>query len=210
MQRLKCREELFKISDLLIQLRKVLLDTAEENADTIIPGYTHMQPAQPITYGHYLSAHASALERDFDRLAAAFRRTNLNPMGAGALAGTGFNINRNLTGSYLAFDADLANTLDAVASRDYAAEIVSALTIMLSTIGRMNQDFYFWITSEFSLIDLPDEFLFSSSINLAQHRHRNLMTLTTSGPGSTFLQETNRNASTHSPVSSLTRKSARI
>ena len=163
-QRLKCREELLKIIDLLLGLRQILLDIAEDNVDKIIPGYTHMQPAQPITYAHYLSAHCSAIKRDFDRLIEAYKRTNLNPMGAGALAGTGFNIDRTLTGKYLGFDGDLVNTLDAVASRDYVAETVSGMTIFLSTISRMNQDFYFWVTSEFSIIKLPDEFVAGSSI----------------------------------------------
>lgn len=123
-----------------------------------------MQPAQPITYGYYLAALGHAFERDFDRLMAAYTKTNLNPLGACALAGTGFAIDRTLTGAYLGFDESMQNALDAVASRDYVADIVFAMTMLLSDIGRMNQDFYFWVTSEFSLLKLPDEFVVGSSV----------------------------------------------
>lgn len=164
MQRIKCRDAVLDIAEQEIELRETLLGLAEENLETIIPGYTHMQPAQPITFGYYLAALSHALERDFDRLTAAYTRTNLNPLGAGALAGTGFNIDRTLTGKYLGFDGVLMNALDAVASRDYVADIVFAMTMLLSDIGRMNQDFYFWVTSEFSTLKLPDEFVASSSI----------------------------------------------
>jgi argininosuccinate lyase len=162
--RLKCREEVLHTAELLLELRRMLLEKAEDNLNTIIPGYTHMQPAQPITYGHYLSGLGSALKRDFDRLLAAYDRTNVNPLGAGALAGTGFNIDRRLTARYLGFDGVLTNTLDAVASRDYLAEVVSALSIMLSTISRMCHDFYIWVTPEFSILQLPDELVIGSSI----------------------------------------------
>jgi argininosuccinate lyase len=162
--RLKCREEVLHITELLLELRRMLLKKGEDNLNTIIPGYTHMQPAQPITYGHYLSGLGSALKRDFDRLLAAYDRTNVNPLGAAALAGTGFKIDRRLTARYLGFDGVLTNTLDAVASRDYLAEVVSALSIMLSNIGRMNHDFYIWVTSEFSILQLPSELVIGSSI----------------------------------------------
>ncbi|WP_337997616.1 argininosuccinate lyase [Oleispirillum naphthae] len=163
-QRIKCRDMVLDAADDMLDLRRVLLRIAEENTETIIPGYTHMQPAQPITFGYYLAALGHAFERDFERLAAAYARTNLNPLGACALAGTGFPIDRTLVGSYLGFDGNLENALDAVASRDYVADIVFAMTMLLSDIGRINQDFYFWVTSEFSILKLPDEFVVGSSI----------------------------------------------
>jgi len=163
-QRIKCRDMILDLAEQVLDLRKTLLQLSEKNVETVIPGYTHMQPAQPITFGYYLAALGQALERDFERLTAAYSRTNRNPLGACALAGTGFPIDRTLVGGYLGFDGDLQNGLDAVASRDYVADIVFAMTMLLSDIGRMNQDFYFWITSEFSIIRLPDEFVIGSSI----------------------------------------------
>jgi argininosuccinate lyase len=163
-QRIKCRDMILDLAEQILDLRKTLLKLSEKNLETVMPGYTHMQPAQPITFGYYLAALGHALERDFERLTAAYSRTNLNPLGACALAGTGFPIDRTLVGGYLGFDGDLQNGLDAVASRDYVADIVFAMTMLLSNIGRMNQDFYFWITSEFSIIRLPDEFVIGSSI----------------------------------------------
>ena len=163
-QRIKCRDSILDLAEQILGLRKTLLHVAGENLETVIPGYTHMQPAQPITYGYYLAALGHAFERDFDRLMAAYTKTNLNPLGACALAGTGFSIDRTLTGAYLGFDESMQNALDAVASRDYVADIVFAMTMLLSDIGRMNQDFYFWVTSEFSLLQLPDEFVVGSSV----------------------------------------------
>lgn len=163
-QRIKCRDMILDIADRILDLRHVLLRISEENLTTIIPGYTHMQPAQPITFGYYLAALGHALERDFERLTAAYARTNLNPLGACALAGTGFPIDRALVSGYLGFDGNVQNALDAVASRDYVADIVFAMTMLLSDIGRVNQDFYFWVTSECSILKLPDEFVIGSSI----------------------------------------------
>lgn len=163
-QRIKCRDSILDIADQSLDLRKTLLRSAEANVETVIPGYTHMQPAQPISYGFYLAALGHALERDFDRLTAAYAKTNQSPLGACALAGTGFDIDRVSTAAYLGFDRNLTNALDAVAARDFVAESVFAMTMLLSDIGRMNQDFYFWVTSEFSIIKLPDEFVIGSSI----------------------------------------------
>jgi argininosuccinate lyase len=164
MQRMKCRAELLRVAQLLLDLRGVILGTAESGLETVIPGYTHMQPAQPITYGHYLAGVAHAFARDSARLMAAYARINLSPLGAGALAGTGFPIDRSLVAAYLGFDGVLTNSLDAVASRDYVAEMLGAMALTLSTLSRMNQDFYFWVTSEFSLLVLPEEFVAGSSI----------------------------------------------
>ena len=163
-QRLKCRDTVLEIAQALLDLRTTLLRVAGENLTTVIPGYTHMQPAQPITYGYYLAALGHAFERDFDRLAEAYRRTNHNPLGACALAGTGFPIDRTAVGNDLGFEGDVENALDAVAARDYVADIVFAMTMALSDLGRMHQDFYFWVTSEFSTLSLPDEFVIGSSI----------------------------------------------
>lgn len=163
-ERIKCREMLLDIADLALDLRRTLLRVAHDNLTTVIPGYTHLQPAQPITFGYYLAALGHAFERDFARLAAAYARTNLNPMGACALAGTGFPIDRAAVGGYLGFDDELRNALDAVASRDYVAEVVFAMTMLLSDIGRACQDFYVWSTSEFAILRLPDAFVVGSSI----------------------------------------------
>lgn len=163
-QRIKCRETILRLADLSLGLRAVLLEVAEANLTTVIPGYTHLQPAQPITFGYHLAALGHAFARDFERLAAAYAKTNRNPLGACALAGTGFPIDRAAVGRYLGFDGEMANALDAVASRDYVADTVFALTMLLSDIGRGCQDFYVWTTAEFGFVKLPDAFVVGSSI----------------------------------------------
>ncbi len=162
--RMKARDALLQLVEVALSLRRVLLNRAETYAGLVMPGYTHLQPAQPITLGHYLSAMADALERDTARLEAAYGRTNRCPLGAGALAGTGFPLDRALGAQLLGFDGLVENSLDAVASRDYALELLSALAILTSTVSRVAGDLYVWATDEFGLIELADEVALVSSI----------------------------------------------
>ena len=130
----------------------------------MMPGYTHLQPAQPTTMGHYLGSVAMALERDAQRLLTVYPRLNLSPMGACAFAGTGFPIDRTLMARLLGFDGVVQSTLDAVASRDYVSELLSATAIMGVTLSRLAQDLYLWCTNEWSAVEVADEVAMTSSI----------------------------------------------
>lgn len=156
-----------KIIDLtadIIKLQKVILCRAEEHCETVMPGYTHSQHAEPITFGHYLLAVFDSLSRDVMRLHNAYSSTNLNPLGAAALASTSFMINRRRTTELLGFRKLIENSYDAVASRDFLAETVSAVTILASNIARVVDSLIIWSTSEFAFVDLPDQYGYTSSI----------------------------------------------
>lgn len=162
--RMRVRDVLLEFLRLLFKARSTALSQAEKFADVVMPGYTHLQPAQPITMGHYLVGIASALERDTRRVTAAYATTNLSPLGAGALAGTTFPIDRAQTSAMLGFDGLIENTLDAVATRDFALELLSAWAIFGLTCSRTGQDFYVWFTHEFGTVDFPDRVAGTSSI----------------------------------------------
>jgi argininosuccinate lyase len=163
-QRMKIRERLCPVIDLALDLRAHMLDVAARHGDTVLTGYTHQQPAQPITVGHYLSAIADALCRDTRRLLRVYPDLNRSPLGAGALAATGFPIDRALTAQLLGFQGLVENSLDAVASRDYVPEILAGFAILAITLGRMSQDLYLWCSYEFGYVDIADEAAITSSI----------------------------------------------
>ena len=142
LQRLHCRDIALDLTDALHRLIEVLIKRADQFADVVMPGYTHMQPAQPSTYGFYLLGIADAFMRDSDRMDAVWPRINLNPMGAAAMTGTSFPIDRDLTTSLLGFDALIEHTQDSVASRDYALELLGVCVQMAVTWSRLAQDFY--------------------------------------------------------------------
>jgi argininosuccinate lyase len=129
-----------------------------------MPGYTHLQPAQPITFGYYLTGLASALQRDAERLADAWKRTNLSPMGAAALATTSFPIDRTMTAELLGFDGVLEHGLDCVASRDFAVELTAAAAQLAVTLSRFAQDMFVMVSHEFSSVEFPDSVCGTSSI----------------------------------------------
>ena len=162
--RMRVRDMLLEFMSLLFKIRSTALQQAERFADVVMPGYTHLQPAQPITMGHYLAGVAAALERDTRRMTAVYAATNLSPLGAGALAGTTFPIDRARTAALLGFDGLIENTLDAVATRDFALELLSAWTLFGLTCSRTGQDFYVWFTHEFGTVDFPDRVAGTSSI----------------------------------------------
>jgi len=164
MSRMRCRDALYWLLQAVFGLRRVLIGRAREHAGTVMPGYTHLQPAQPITLGHYLLAVEGGLERDTDRLRAALCRANYSPLGAAALAGTGFPIDRLLTARLLGFDGLVENTLDCVASRDFLLEAAAAGALLGVTLSRLAQDLYVWYTHEFGMIDFPDSTAGTSSI----------------------------------------------
>jgi argininosuccinate lyase len=164
MSRMRVRDLVLDLLDRTIGFRLSLLDRAEQEVETIITGYTHLQPAQPITLGHYLVAIEQAVSRDGDRLFHTFQTVNKSCLGAGALAGTGFPINRQLTSDLLGFDGLIENTLDAVASRDFLLELFSNLAIIAVTLSRLAQDIFVWCSYEFGIIDIPDRLAGTSSM----------------------------------------------
>lgn len=162
--RVRARDYALRIGHALIEVAQAALTQAGRYADCVMPGYTHMQAAQPITYGYYLSALADAWSRDLDRILHALETADASPLGACALAGTSFPIDRVATSSMLGFSQPLANSLDSVASRDFALELSAALSIMMITCSRMVQDFYIWSTPEFGYLSFPDSIASTSSI----------------------------------------------
>lgn len=164
LDRLRCREVLMDLIDTLHRVRQTALDNAKVFAEVVMPGYTHLQPAQPITYGYYLSAVEQALERDCKRLTQTLESMNQSPLGAAAFAGTPFDIDRARTAELLGFDGYLDNALDAVGSRDFIVESLSHLSLLSLFWSRVAQDYFVWSTHEFSLIDFPDSVAATSSI----------------------------------------------
>lgn len=162
--RMALREELLNLMDSIIKLQDAMMELSEEHVQTIIPGYTHLQPAQPITFAHYLLSFMDALNRDLDRLDDAYRRVDQCPMGAGALATTSFPISRERVADLLGFSEIIENSLDAVSSRDFILETLASLSILAVNLSRLVEDLILWCTSEFRMIDLPDEFASTSSI----------------------------------------------
>ena len=162
--RIALRSEIQNIMHLVLEMQQALLETAAKHTETVILEYTHLQAAQPVTYGHYLLMHFDALGRDFERLQAAYVHVNLCPLGAGALATTSFPINRKTTAQLLGFDAVLENSLDAVGSRDFILETQSALALLAVNLSRLAEDLIIWSSAEFATVELPDEFTSTSSI----------------------------------------------
>jgi len=162
--RMALREELINLLTLIMNLQDTIIALSKEHVQTLIPGYTHLQPAQPITFAHYLLSFFDALGRDSDRIIEVYTRVDRCPMGAGALATTSFSISRERVSSLLGFGDVLENSFDAVSSRDFLLEILGALSILAVDISRLVEDLIIWCTSEFRIIDLPDEFSSTSSI----------------------------------------------
>ena len=164
LNRLELRRSLVIIFDYLIKLQSVLLEKAEKEKDIVITGYTHTQPAQPITMGYYYSAVLEALERDFTRLQAAYINTNRCPYGAAAFAGASFPLDREMLAKLLGFDEVLENALDCIASKDFLLETEMAFSNLAVTLSRVAQDLYMWSTDEFGLLDVGGEVAVCSSI----------------------------------------------
>jgi len=145
-------------------LQSVLLSLAETHADTIMPGFTHLQTAQPVTFGHHLLAYVEMFERDAARFDDARKRMNQCPLGAAALAGTTFDIDRHFTAQALGFDAPTANSLDSVSDRDFIMELLAAASICSVHLSRFSEELIVWMSAQFSFVELPDAFCTGSSI----------------------------------------------
>src|SRR5699024_10813996 len=148
----------------ITRLRGALIDLAEREADTIMPGFTHMQVAQPVTFGHHMLAWAAMLARDDDRLADVRRRANRLPLGAAALAGTTFPIDRESVAAELGFDDVIDNSLDAVSDRDFAIEFVAAASLIMTHLSRASEELVLWMSPMFGFVTLPDRYCTGSSI----------------------------------------------
>ncbi|MDZ7668663.1 MAG: argininosuccinate lyase [Gammaproteobacteria bacterium] len=162
--RLFLRDAIDEIDGLATDLLGALLELAERHADTVMPGFTHLQPAQPITFGHHLLAWFEMLHRDRERLRDCRRRVNVLPLGAAALAGTTFPIDRQSVAEALGFDAVAENSLDAVSDRDFAIEFCAAASLTLVHLSRWCEELVLWSSQQFAFIELPDRFCTGSSI----------------------------------------------
>ncbi len=162
--RLYLRDQIEKIQTLLKDFQKVLLELAESNIETIIPGYTHLQRAQPVSLAHHLLAYLNMAERDWERLGDVYRRVNISPLGCGALAGTTFPIDRYYTAELLKFEKPYANSLDGVSDRDFVIEFLCASSIIMVHLSRLAEEIILWSSEEFGFITLTDSCATGSSI----------------------------------------------
>ena len=162
--RLWLRGEIDGLIILLRALQLALVDLAERHADTIMPGFTHLQVAQPVTFGHHLMAYVEMLARDQARMIDCRKRVNRLPLGAAALAGTSFPIDREFVAKQLGFDDVCENSLDAVSDRDFAIEFVSAAALVMTHLSRFSEELIIWMSQSVGFINLPDRFCYSSSI----------------------------------------------
>jgi len=162
--RLYLRDEIDLILGEITRLQQGLLNIADREADTIMPGFTHLQTAQPVTFGHHLLAWFEMLSRDYGRFEDCRERANMMPLGAAALAGTTYPIQRDYTCEQLGFNAPTENSLDAVSDRDFAIEFCAASSILLMHLTRMSEELVLWTSAQFNFIDLPDRFCTGSSI----------------------------------------------
>lgn len=162
--RLYLREEIDTIIHLLSDLQEVLVTKAKAEAETIMPGFTHMQVAQPVTLGHHLLAYVEMFERDRSRMIDLRRRVNQCPLGAAALAGTTYPIDREFTAKLLGFESVMQNSLDAVSDRDFSIEFTSAASLIMMHISRLSEELIYWMSQRFKFMMLPDRFTTGSSI----------------------------------------------
>lgn len=162
--RLWLRDEIDHIIHATRALQHALLNMAETHHDTIMPGFTHLQVAQPVTFGHHLMAYVEMLARDEERLVDCRRRVNRLPLGAAALAGTSYPIDRQHVANTLGFEQLCTNSLDAVSDRDFAIEFVSACALIMTHLSRFSEEIIIWMSQRVAFIDLPDRFCYSSSI----------------------------------------------
>ncbi|GCL42208.1 argininosuccinate lyase [Anabaena sp. FACHB-1250] len=162
--RLYLRDQIQQIRQQLREFQGVILDIAEKNVETLIPGYTHLQRAQPVSLAHHLLAYFQMAQRDWERLADVYSRVNISPLGCGALAGTTFPIDRHYTANLLHFDHVYANSLDGVSDRDFAIEFLCAASIIMVHLSRLSEEVILWASEEFRFVTLKDSCATGSSI----------------------------------------------
>ena len=175
--RMKIRDDINIICNCLLDTIESLVSVSKNHQKTIMPFYTHLQQAQAGLFSHYLLAQADVLSRDFQRLFDTFERINQSPLGAGPIGGTSIAIDRHSTAKMLGFDNVVENSLDATSARDFVAEYVAMITILMTNLSRISEDFIIWSTSEFSFIELSDEFTSPSSV-MPQKKNPDILELT--------------------------------
>ena len=162
--RLYEREQISNVKTLLLDLIETLLNLSQEHSETIMPGYTHLQRAQAITFGHHLGAYTEMFKRDYERLTDIYKRTNVLPLGSGALAGSPHNLDRFETAKLLNFDEVCYNSIDGVSDRDFIIEFLNALSLIMMHLSRLSEELILWSSYEFKFIDLDDAYATGSSI----------------------------------------------
>ena len=175
--RMKIRNDINILCNCLLDTIEALVSLAKNHQKTIMPLYTHLQQAQAGLFSHYLLAHADALFRDFDRLFEAYKHVNESPLGAGPVGGTSIPIDRHSTAEMLGFDGIVENSIDATSTRDFVAEYIATIAILMTNLSKIAEDFVLWSTSEFSFIELSDEFTSPSSV-MPQKKNPDILELT--------------------------------
>lgn len=175
--RMKIRNDINILCNCLLDTIEALVSLAKNHQKTIMPLYTHLQQAQAGLFSHYLLAHADALFRDFDRLYDAYKHVNESPLGAGPVGGTSIPIDRHSTAEMLGFNGIVENSIDATSTRDFVAEYVATIAILMTNLSKIAEDFVLWSTSEFSFIELSDEFTSPSSV-MPQKKNPDILELT--------------------------------
>ena len=162
--RLYVRDEILEVKKLLVSLMKELHILMKENVDTYMPGFTHLQKAQPVTFAHHVGAYMEMFKRDYSRMNDIYTRMNYCPLGAGALAGTTYPLDRNLTASLLDFDGPTLNSMDSVSDRDYVIEMLSAFSTIMMHLSRFSEEIIIWNSNEYQFVELDDAYSTGSSI----------------------------------------------
>jgi argininosuccinate lyase len=183
--RLYLRDEVTALLSHVRAMQSSLVQLADENDDAIMPGYTHLQHAQPVLFAHHLLAYVEKFDRDHGRLSDALKRMNQSPLGAGALAGSTFPIDREFTARELGFDGVMQNSMDAVSDRDFAVELLAAFSLIMIHISRLSEDIIFWKSQEASFVDIGDAFCTGSSI-MPQKKNPDIAELSRGKTGRVF------------------------
>ncbi|MGD2127611.1 MAG: argininosuccinate lyase [Desulfobacteraceae bacterium] len=183
--RLYVREATDRVISLIKEMQKTLLDLAEENMDLIVPGYTHLQRAQPVLLSHHHLAYYEMLKRDRQRFSENLKRVNILPLGSAALAGTTFHLDRKMVAKELGFDGVCENSMDAVSDRDFVLEFLFASSLLMMHLSRLSEELVLWSTKEFDFVTLPDAFCTGSSI-MPQKKNPDLLELIRGKTGRTY------------------------
>jgi argininosuccinate lyase len=183
--RMYLRENVQQLMTLLHGLRKVLVRLAKDHIDVVMPGYTHLQPAQPILFAHHIMAYYEMFKRDGERMADCLKRINVMPLGSAALAGTTYPIDRHYTAELLGFPEVSANSMDSVADRDFIIEFLAAAGICMVHFSRLSEEMILWSSPEFGFVEIPDAFATGSSI-MPQKKNPDVPELVRGKAGSVF------------------------
>jgi len=183
--RIALRDDLIELMKGVNELRSAVIAKAAEHVDTVMPGYTHLQHAQPTTLAHHLSAYSDAFARDFARLVTVYERTNVSPLGAAAFASTGFPLDRASTAKLLGFDSVMPNSMDAVSTRDFAIEAIACFANLMTNLSRLAEEIILWSTAEFDFVRVPEDYITGSSI-MPQKRNPDFTELVRSRTGTVY------------------------